>query len=140
MRDLTADPYFRDDSIQQVTLAGDAWSDELQRHRLSEFHVLGAIDLANTSGAEGCHDPVAVGQHRSGGKTSGRSEFVGGAGWGTNVRDRHLRLGRCFRVDIRSLVCHELPWLKRIPIASTPVTQFVKLAFDHGSGFRDVPD
>ena len=87
MRDLPRDAHLVARTGRAVVLvARDRVGQELQRDRLAERQVVGAIDLAHAASPEQRDDAVAVGEHRARHEPS-----RGGAGGrGRGVRARHV--------------------------------------------------
>ena len=66
MRDLATETHFIVQSAEEDRVAREAGGKELQRDRLVELRVVGAIDLAHAAGAEEAGDAVAAGDDRAG--------------------------------------------------------------------------
>ena len=96
MGNLSADPDLGDNPLEQRFFVGDARRDELERHRLPQFHVLGAIDLARPTRSQRRDDPISRVQDVSGRKLPCVLTFRRHR---PRVRERPLIVGRrCYRV------------------------------------------
>ena len=60
MRDLARDAHLVAKTLQRVRIARHGFGQELQRHRLAEHQIVGAIDLAHAALAEQRDDPIAL--------------------------------------------------------------------------------
>ena len=65
MRDLARDAHLGVEALEAVLLRSESPRQELQRDRLAELQVVGAVDLAHAAAAEQADDPVALGEDRS---------------------------------------------------------------------------
>ncbi len=52
-----------EEAVQAVLVALQPLGQKLERHRLSQLHVVGAVDLAHAAAAEQADDAVALVQH-----------------------------------------------------------------------------
>ena len=66
MRDLARHPHFGVELRQPRRIAVDVRRQELQRDRLAELQVVGAVDLAHAAAAEPPDDAVASAEERAG--------------------------------------------------------------------------
>src|SRR5688572_22008220 len=66
MRDLSPDADFLIEPLDLVGIAADALRKELQRDRLAELDVVGAIDFAHTATTEKGDDAIALSQESAG--------------------------------------------------------------------------
>jgi hypothetical protein len=62
--DLPRDLDFIKEALEPRRVIFDHRRQELQRHRLAELEVVGAVDLAHPPATEQADDPVAASQHR----------------------------------------------------------------------------
>jgi hypothetical protein len=65
MRDLATEADFAVEALEVLRVAANAVRKKLQRHRLPELRILGAVHLTHAAAAEKGDDPVAVGEHRA---------------------------------------------------------------------------
>ena len=103
MRHLARDAHFADEALAADRVAREIAREKLQRDRLAEFEVVGAVHLAHAAAAEQADDAIAIGEDRAGceaadGDCVGRDEppdawrlresrrDAGGAGTGDAVR------------------------------------------------------
>ena len=86
MRDLARHAHFGVELRQARGIAIDVRRQELQRDRLPELQIVGAIDLAHAAAAEAADDAVAAAEQRAGSE-SGRDRW--------RRRWRAIRLVRC---------------------------------------------
>ena len=87
VRDLARETDLREESLDTVAVRRQVRRQELQRDRLAELQVIGAVDLPHAAAPEESDDPVALGEDRP------RREAAGV----DRVRRReppHLRRGR----------------------------------------------
>ena len=68
VRDLPRHPHFGVELRQARGIAIDVGRQELQRDRLAELQIVGAIDLAHAAAAQPSDDAVAAAEKGSGGK------------------------------------------------------------------------
>ena len=82
--DLARHPHFGMELRQARGIAIDVGGQELERDRLSELQIVGAVDLAHPAAADAPDDPIAAAEQRSGRK----APMVDGAGRGQPSRRR----------------------------------------------------
>jgi hypothetical protein len=96
VRDAKRHPDFGQEAIEPLGIPFDVGREELQGHRLAEFHIVRAIDLAHAAAADEADHPVSPGHHAA------RQEPAGGDRFRPRVRrrDRHrrARAGRALAV------------------------------------------
>ena len=68
MTDLTGYAHFAVKARERSAIAEEMFRQKLERDRLTEFQIVGAIDLAHAAFAEQADDPVAFGKDCSGNK------------------------------------------------------------------------
>jgi hypothetical protein len=66
VRDLARVPHLAAEALEHVGPLGECSAEELERHRLRELEVVGAVDLAHAAAAEEPDHPVASGEHLAG--------------------------------------------------------------------------
>ncbi len=66
MGDLPGDPHLVEEALQSTGVLLELLRKELERHRLAELQVVGAVDLAHPAAAEQTDDAVSLPKHRSG--------------------------------------------------------------------------
>ena len=89
MGQLPRDPHFGEEALPAHGIIGELGRKELQRNRLPQLQIIGAIDFPHSAAAEQPDDAVAVGQDRSGSESSRRNR-VGGDYPGNVGRFRRL--------------------------------------------------
>ena len=58
-----ADAHFVVEPREPAGVGGERFGQELERHRLAERQIVGAIDLAHAAAAEQADDAIAAGEH-----------------------------------------------------------------------------
>ena len=103
VRDLARDAHLGVEALEAVLLRSESPRQELQRDRLAELQVVGAIDLAHAAAPEQADDPVALGEHRAGREAAGLDRI--GRGQPADLRGRRAapprRLRDRGRCDVR---------------------------------------
>ena len=69
VRYLPGDPDLVEEPVQAFLVPLEFFGKELERHGLTQFQILGAVNLAHAAAAEQSDDPVALVQHRTGHET-----------------------------------------------------------------------
>ena len=77
MRELPRDADFGEEALAADRIARQRARQELQRDRLSELEVVGAVDLAHAAAAEQADDAVAVGEDDAGGEPTDGNRIGG---------------------------------------------------------------
>jgi hypothetical protein len=65
VRDLARHPHLGVEALETVFFGRQVSRQELQRDRLAQLQVVGAIHLAHSPAAEQTDDPVALGEHHA---------------------------------------------------------------------------
>ena len=87
--------------LRRASPAATACRQELQRHRLIEREVVGAVDLAHAAAAEQRDEPVAAGDDGAGREASGR-----GVTWVWPIVTARVRPGSSVTSSSGALIAH----------------------------------
>src|SRR3990172_7317101 len=71
IRPLPRDPHLAEEALEALTALFELLGQELERHRVLELEVVGAVDLDHAAPAEEAEDAVALGHHGAGRDTLG---------------------------------------------------------------------
>lgn len=77
MRYLARDADFAVKSPETIDVVGESLAQELERRRLTELEILGAVDLSHPPAANQSDDAISAGEHGAGNEP-GVTEGVGG--------------------------------------------------------------
>lgn len=79
MGDLSREPYFGKEPLTPHRIGRHRTRQELERNRLSQLDIVGAIDLTHSAATEQTDNPVAPDEHRPRGHSANGSRFRGEA-------------------------------------------------------------
>ena len=106
VRHLPRRPHLREEPIEQRPVRGEAVRQELQRDRLAELQVVGAVDLAHPAAADQPDDPIALredGARREAARARSNPRTPGGRRARTRASPRRRRRDRRRRETRRHL-------------------------------------